>query len=329
MGPSPYRGEDRIKAVANWLRWLSMTELPRSRTFGLLKRGASGLVDLAFPPCCACCSAWGTAPLCNDCAADLARERITEYCPVCAGSVGLFEASWDGCAACREASHRVTGTARVGTYGGKAGELVRQYKFRGRHDVEPLLVEWLADSILALGWTERVGAVTFVPTHWRRAFQSRLHVARSLARGVAKRLDLPCIPLLRRTRWGPRQVGLSYHQRMENVRGAFSLMPGTLVRGARVLVVDDVRTTGATLEECAKALRKGRAAEVYAAIVARARGADDDEFSQQKGEGPWCVVSDRIRGLALDPGLQTDHRNRELRSGPMNPDEAAYPRPQL
>jgi predicted amidophosphoribosyltransferase len=250
-----------------------MANLPRRRPYDLLRSFASGLVDLAFPPRCACCSAWGRAP------GDIARDRVAEYCPVCAGSVGPFEASWDGCGACREVSRRILGNARVGTYGGKAGELVRQYKFRGRHDVEPILVEWLADSVLATRWIDRVEAVTFVPTHWRRAFKSRVHVARSLARGVARRLDLPCIPLLRRTRSGPRQVGLSYNQRLENVRGAFSLFPGTLVRGARALIVDDVRTTGATLEECAKALRKGRAAEVYAAVVARAKGADDDVIS--------------------------------------------------
>lgn len=204
------------------------------------------------------------------------RERLTESCPVCAGSVGPFEATWDGCGACREMRLRIAGTARVGHYGAKAGVLIRQYKFRERQDVEPLLIEWLADSVSAARWADRVEAVTYVPTHWRRLLRGRFHVARVLAGGVAKRLDLPCVPLLRRTRAGPRQIGLSYNQRIENVRGAFSLIPGTSVRGARILIIDDVRTTGATLEECAKALRRGRASEIYAAVVARAKGTDDD-----------------------------------------------------
>ncbi len=256
-----------------------MSDIFRATWLKKLRPVATDLIDLAFPPRCACCNEWGSSPLCAECANQIVRERLTEGCPVCAGSVGPFEASWDGCGACRDTRFRISGTARIGTYGGKAGVLIRQYKFRERHDVEPLLLDWLADSIAASHWADRVEAVTYVPTHWRQMLKGRFHVARVLARGVAKRLDLPCVPLLRRTRSGPRQIGLSYSQRIENVRGAFSLIPGAGVRGARLLIIDDVRTTGATLEECAKGLRKGRAAEIYAAVVARAKGADDDDFT--------------------------------------------------
>jgi len=257
----------------------AMPEISIRKPLRKLGKFASGLVDLAFPPRCACCSEWGNSPLCEKCSDEIARERLTESCPVCAGNVGPFEASWDGCGACRDMRLRVWGTSRIGAYGAKAGVLIRQYKFRERQDVEPLLIDWLADSIASSRWADRVEAVTYVPTHWRRMLKGRFHVARVLACGVAKRLDLPCVTLLRRTRSGPRQLGLSYNQRIENVRGAFSLIPGAGVRNARILIIDDVRTTGATLEECAKALRRGRATEVYAAVVARAKGADDDLFT--------------------------------------------------
>jgi predicted amidophosphoribosyltransferase len=166
---------------------------------------------------------------------------------------------------------------RVGRYGGTAGALVRQWKFGERADIEPILCDWLADGVAAATWADRIEAVTFVPTHWRRMIRGRPQLARALARGVARRIDRPCVNLLRRTRSGPRQVGLSYAQRWENVRGAFALRPGTRLAAARVLIVDDVRTTGATLEECARAIRRGdRQCEVYAAVAARARGAEDD-----------------------------------------------------
>jgi predicted amidophosphoribosyltransferase len=73
--------------------------------------------------------------------------------------------------------------------------------------------------------------------------------------------------VLRRVRGGPHQIGLSHSQRVENVRGAFAMARGVTLRGARLLLVDDVMTTGATLNECAKVLRRGGAAEVYAAVV--------------------------------------------------------------
>lgn len=242
-----------------------------------VRRMFGGFIDLVFPPRCACCSSWGApAPLCEVCAQDLALERRAEFCPICAGTTGPHEASWDGCGFCRDVRLRVSGTGRVGAYAGRTKALVLQYKYYQRQDVAPLLVEWLADAVSAAPWSSRVDIVTYVPTHWLRVVQGRFHIARTLAEGVALRLELPCAGLLRRTRSGPRQVGLSYAQRVGNVRGAFSLIPGTGLLGARILIIDDVRTTGATLEECAKALRRGRAAEVYAAVVARARGADDD-----------------------------------------------------
>jgi competence protein ComFC len=256
-----------------------MSDTSRARWWKKIENVTTGLIDLAFPPRCACCSDWGSSPLCEMCSMAMARERLGECCPVCAGNVGPFEASWDGCGACRKMRFRILGTARVGAYSSQAGALIRQYKFSERHDVEPLLIEWMADAVAASRWADRVEAVTYVPTHWRRMFRGRFHVARVLACGVAKRLDLPCVPLLRRTRSGPRQIGLSYNQRTANVRGAFSLIPGASVRGARVLIIDDVRTTGATLEECAKALKRGRVTEIYAAVVARAKGADDDDFT--------------------------------------------------
>ena len=244
---------------------------------GPVRSFVQGLIDLAFPPRCACCNVPGLAPLCEDCAKLVMEERLATCCPVCAGDVGPFEASAEGCGVCRDERPRIIATLRVGRYQGQAGSLVRQYKFQGRTDAEPLLVEWLADRVAAASWCDRVDAVTYVPTHWRRLFQGRSNVARVLARGIARKLELPFVSLLRRTRPGPRQVGLSYTQRFENVRGAFALIPGARLHAARVLIVDDVRTSGATLEECAKAIRRGdRSCEVYGAVAARARGADDD-----------------------------------------------------
>ena len=148
--------------------------------------------------------------------------------------------------------------------------MLRQYKYHNREDLEPLLAGWLTDSLSGTRWLERVEAVVSVPTHWRRAINRRFHAADALASAVARNLDLPHLPLLRRTRAGPHQIGLSYADRRKNVRRAFALRRGVKLRGARLLLIDDVRTTGATVEECAKVLRRGGAAEVYAGVIARA-----------------------------------------------------------
>ena len=127
--------------------------------------------------------------------------------------------------------------------------------------------ELLAEAVETAPWRGCIEAVVSVPTHWKRRFHRPFHAADALASYVAGRIVLPHVSVLRRVRAGPHQIGLSPTERTANVRGAFALRKGLTIRGARVLLIDDVRTTGATLEECAKVLRRGGAAEVYAAVV--------------------------------------------------------------
>lgn len=116
-------------------------------------------------------------------------------------------------------------------------------------------------------WLDRVQAIVSVPSHWRRRLGRPIYAAHALATVVARHQSLPHLPVLRRVRAGPRQIGLNYLERVQNVRGAFALGRGVSLREARLLLIDDVKTTGATLKECAKILRAGGASEVYAAIV--------------------------------------------------------------
>ena len=120
-------------------------------------------------------------------------------------------------------------------------------------------------------WLPRVEAVTCVPTHWRRQIRARLNPAAELASYAARRLRLPYVRLMRRVRAGPHQIGLSYDDRLQNIVGVFALRRRVQVRSARLLIIDDVRTTGATLNECAKVLRRAGAAETYGAVVVRGR----------------------------------------------------------
>jgi predicted amidophosphoribosyltransferase len=126
---------------------------------------------------------------------------------------------------------------------------------------------WLADAARGASWLDRVEAVVSVPTHWRRSLRWPVHAADALAAIVARDIRLPHLPVLHRIKAGPHQIGLSYLDRRRNVRGAFALRRGVALHGARLLLVDDVKTTGATINECAKILRQGGAGEVYAAVL--------------------------------------------------------------
>jgi len=243
------------------------------------------VVDLVFPPRCRGCDrADGveTDDLCQHCREALLEQVARPCCPRCAAEVAAFELDAGRCHECRGQSLRIVQTARVGPYSGALRDLLVAYKFRGRESLEPLLVRWLAAALRSRDWLDRVEAVTFVPTHWRRRLARNFYPAHVLAECIARALDLPFVELLRRSRAGSHQIGLSYTARLANVRGAFVIEPDVRLREARLLIIDDVRTTGATLEECARVLRSVGAGEVYAAVICKA------EWQHQSG-GPITI----------------------------------------
>ncbi len=108
-----------------------------------------------------------------------------------------------------------------------------------------------------------------VPLHWRRQMARGYNQAERIARPLAKRLGRPLITALRRTRATPPQALLERPHRRANLRGAFRGRRSSAIRGRRVLLVDDVATTGATLHHASAALRRAGAASVMALAVAR------------------------------------------------------------
>jgi predicted amidophosphoribosyltransferase len=135
--------------------------------------------------------------------------------------------------------------------------------------VARLLVAARGDDLAALG----LDVVVPLPMHWGRRLVRGVNSPDILARRPAARLQIPLAPhlLSRRRRTRP-QTGLSRDRRLVNVRGAFYARRHADLSGARVLVVDDVMTTGATLNEAARELRRAGATFVAVAVLARADG---------------------------------------------------------
>lgn len=151
----------------------------------------------------------------------------------------------------------------VAHFSGSMRTLVHQLKYADRHDARALLGRWLAEA----GRDLLAGAELIVPvplSRWR-LLSRRFNQAAILAQELSRATGLPMDPqLLQRTRFAQTQVGLTHDQRRRNVAGAFGV-PGNRrarLRGRNVLLVDDVITTGATAEACARALKRAGAARV-------------------------------------------------------------------
>ena len=203
------------------------------------------------------------------------------FAPACAACDRVLEAPLDGpvCGACWSAVQPVVNADTLaqdpiqswhaaGEYEGSLREIIHAFKYDGRRSLaEPLAEMMRATTTHLLSGADFVVPVPLHP--WRR-----LRRGFNQADDLARHLAVPVCRALWRTRATQPQKDLNPAQRRRNVRGAFRLSP--LVRtshldGARLVLVDDVRTTGATLEACARVLKNAGAREVSAVTVARAR----------------------------------------------------------
>ncbi len=181
------------------------------------------------------------------------------------------------CEACRPLLEPAPASAELGDraaclYGGPLRDALHRLKYEGASEVAPLLAPLLAETAQALAG--KVDCVTAIPLHPRRLRERGYNQSLLLARPLARLLALPLTPrLLVRVRETPPQVGRGRPERARQLAGAFCAHAAA--RGRSVLVIDDVRTTGATLAEARRALDAVGARAIYTLVLARA--ADPDE----------------------------------------------------
>ena len=145
-------------------------------------------------------------------------------------------------------------------------ELIHLYKYAGMKPLAKPLGEYLS---LSLPLDEAFDVVVPMPLHWRRRFERGFNQATLLAAQVARRRGIPVLHAVRRVRATTTQTGLTNAKRRDNVRGAFRLARGRSLKGLRILLVDDVMTTGATGSACGSVLKRAGAKSVTLLTLAR------------------------------------------------------------
>jgi ComF family protein len=230
---------------------------------------AKSVLDLIFPPLCIGCR--GEVMDSGLCAQCWSKVTFLDG-PVCACCGLPFGVALDAemlCAACLAAPPAFDSARAILSYDEHSRDAILALKYADRLELVPGFARWLGRSGQAL--LARCDLVVPVPLHRGRLWQRRYNQAAELARRLARDWNRPCDPLaLKRSRATPSQGAMaSAKARRRNVQRAFQVPDRGRVAGKRVLLLDDVLTTGATAEACARALKRAGAAEVHVLTLAR------------------------------------------------------------
>ena len=231
-----------------------------------LRRATGRFIDLILPPRCLGCGAGlaegiGGGALCANCWSGI-EFLSPPLCQRC-GYPFEFELGPDSvCPACRTTPPVFDRARAVLRYDAGSRSMLLSFKHADRTELTPAFARWLVRAGAEL--LAEADAVAPVPLHWTRLFARRYNQAALLAQSAARLAGRPFRPgvLVRRRRTAPQSSGRA--ARARNVAGAFAVPPAQrpFVEDRRILLVDDVRTTGATLEACARALKAAGASGV-------------------------------------------------------------------
>ena len=233
-----------------------------------ISRIADGLLAVLLAPACVACGEPLDHPwrelACDRCWAAV-RPLVPPLCAVCGDPLTTWRSVPvdERCSRCRGAAGCITRGRALGVYDGPLRSILHALKYDGRRTLAPRL-----SALMRMhgSWVlEGADVCVPVPLHWRRQWQRGFNQASDLAAG----LGLPVVHALRRPRRARSQTDLPADERRANVRNAFRVRRRACIVGACAVVVDDVSTTGATLDACARVLVGAGAREVRTLTAAR------------------------------------------------------------
>jgi ComF family protein len=204
--------------------------------------------------------------LCGDCWAELLTLTGGDYCPRCGRGASRYAIVNGACPDCLEKEISFDGIARSGVYAGALRDIIIAFK-KGRTELDRIL-DFLGNAALqGSAFYGEIELFVPVPLHWWR----RLVRGYNQSLIAAKRLKHPtakiCTDLVRMRRTKQQPTMASFAARARNVAGAFAVRKGHNFAGRKICLVDDIKTSGATLNECAKTLKEAGASKVFALVL--------------------------------------------------------------
>ncbi len=237
----------------------------------IARRIGEAALSLLYPPHCAACGAEtpAGAHVCGACSGK-ARPIVAPFCRVCSQPFdGAITAAFT-CQNCSERTLHFDCAVAPFRSRGVVREFIHRFKYDREFYLRLPLADWAAEGLMDERLRARpIDAFVPVPLHPTRFREREFNQSEELARLLSQRTGTPWLNALRRIRYTSTQTALDRHERMENLRNAFRVRHSPEVLHRHLVLVDDVFTTGSTVDECARVLRKAGAASVRVLTVAR------------------------------------------------------------
>ncbi|MEA3347196.1 MAG: ComF family protein [Candidatus Auribacterota bacterium] len=226
--------------------------------------------NIVFPPHCFICEksilSAGSQYVCSDCSRSL-KALLKPLCSICGRPINVFYPEEIRCADCRVNPPQYDTAVSAVKLCKRAKALVHKFKYHGNFGAGKAIVSLMQDS----GVLDNISAdfLVPVPLAFSERFKRGFNQTEYLSKMISNKSGIPQYNILKKIRKTNRQTSLNRKQRLKNLEGVFEIKKGCKISGKRVLIVDDVYTTGATVNACATALKKAFPASIGVLTFAR------------------------------------------------------------
>jgi len=204
---------------------------------------------------------------CSNCWQSLQISIVDSYCTRCGKELSVYGRLPGGCGDCRNINFQFDSIACAGIYKPPLSNLIIKFKLADRTTLLEPLLDIAQNAVFRAEFYQETDFIVSVPLHWLRRFQRGFNQSALIAKGLNLG-DAQFNTDLVRIRYTKEQGLLSAYKRQKNIEGAFAVRKGHNFKGKNICLVDDVKTTGATLNECAKVLKQAGANKVFALVLA-------------------------------------------------------------
>lgn len=229
----------------------------------------SGLSHLLWPDVCDNCNAATSQVnkrLCNECWQSLLACLGGDYCERCGKEASKYGQLESGCPNCNETEIHFDNITRAGLYESTLRDMILSFKFNDRTELGHVFSMLASPAVEACRYSNQIEMFVPVPLHWRRRFERGYNQSHIICKAIKHPAKINTD--LVRVRNTERQWNLTTAKRKRNVAGAFAVRRGHGFKDKTICLVDDITTSGATLNECAKTLKEAGAGKVITLVIA-------------------------------------------------------------